>query len=81
MSLRQRIIPSAELPFPALASIARQQVLSRKLQTDSHAIRKRYNARVGNRGRHEVCLDESLREDATYNPKKPDTDAFRSVSR
>ncbi len=55
MSLRQRIIPSAELPFPALASIARRQVLSRKLQTDSHAIRKRYNARVGNRGRHEFA--------------------------
>jgi len=47
MSLRQRNILIAKTPFSLLASAACQQVPLKELETDPHAIRKRYNVRFG----------------------------------
>lgn len=43
--IRKRIIRIAEIPFSFLASAACQQVPSKELQTDPHAIRKRCGVR------------------------------------
>lgn len=75
MSLCQRIVPIAEMPFPFIASAVCQQVPSKELQTDPHAVRKRYDAR----SRRVGSLDP-YEKMQTYN-KKPDTGAFRSVSK